>query len=62
MEDDLMTAINAEADRAEEAKPAMTDLHALAMTLNQDFDERSVKEIEQKLIDVWRARGLYWRE
>ncbi|NLS08037.1 hypothetical protein HGP14_33070 [Rhizobium sp. P32RR-XVIII] len=41
MDDDLMAAINAQADLAEQARPNMTDLHALAMTLNQDFDERS---------------------
>ena len=62
MGDELMTAIHAQADRAEKAKPDMTDLHALATTLNQDFDEWSFKDIEEEIRDVWRARGLFWVE
>lgn len=58
--DDLMEAINQQADRAEEEKPKMIARYALAEELHTRFPDTSVEEIADKLGDVWRARGLFF--
>jgi hypothetical protein len=58
MNDDLIAAIDAQADWAEKAKPRPTDLDALAVFLNQVFYETSIEEIEKELVDVWGSRRL----
>lgn len=60
MDEELMAAINEQADRAEEAKPNMIDAMALSIELSKRFGKHSPKEIEEKIKDVWRMRGLFW--
>jgi hypothetical protein len=55
---ELMTAINAKADLAEEAKPSAINLSALANELCRDFGGHTVHAIHQQLVHVWRVRGL----
>ena len=63
MDDDneLMAEIAAQADRAEANKPREMDLRALATNLGQRFTHRTVDDIQEQLVTVWRARGLFWR-
>ena len=58
---DLMDAINEQADRAAENPAQQLDLKAMATTLGSRFEHRRVEEIEEKLRDVWRHRGLFWK-
>lgn len=60
MDDELMSAINEQADRAEDAKPDMLSRFALAEALNRDFPNFTVEDIADKLQDVWRSRGLFF--
>lgn len=61
MEQELMNAINEQADRAEKGKPGMFDLKALSWELSKRFpNDFSAEEIEEKLKEVWRSRGLSW--
>lgn len=57
-EKELMAEIEAQADRAEEAKPNTVDLNSLADALASKSD-RSKEEIYGKLQAVWRRRGLF---
>ncbi len=57
----LMIEIKSLADAAEENPDIMADLNVLAVNLWANFDHRSVPDIEEKLKDVWRSRGLYWK-
>ncbi len=61
-DDELMAEIKAQAENAEEARPETIDVSALAMTLGAKFPHRSVDEIKQKIIDVWRANDLFYTE
>jgi hypothetical protein len=58
-DDDLMAAIDAQAEQAEEARPATFSARDLAAQLRERFDHRSIVEIEAKIRDVFRGRGLY---
>lgn len=58
----LMAEIKAQAEKAEEARPETIDVSVLAMTLGAEFPHRSVDEIKQKIIDVWRANDLFYTE
>ncbi len=61
-DNELMELINAHADKAEKAKPAMIDALAYAEVLHANFQDRNVEEIRQKIKTVWRMRGLHWLE
>jgi hypothetical protein len=54
MDEDLIAAINKHADR----EPAMTDAWDLALDLNRFFPDHSIAEIEEKIKEVCRGRGL----
>lgn len=58
-DDELMAAIAAQADKARDAAPNLTDTLALALELAKRFDHREVFEIREKIIDHWRASGLF---
>jgi hypothetical protein len=60
-DDELLAEIAAQADRAVENAPRLMDLKALATVLAQKFGHRTVEDIEEQLVTVWRARGLFWR-
>ena len=60
MEKELMAAINAQADRADEARPKMMHREALADELHKDFPDFSSDDIAAKLEDVWRSRNLFF--
>jgi hypothetical protein len=60
-DDELMAEIAAQADRAADNAPREMDLLALATALGQRFHHKPVEEIQEQLITVWRARGLFWR-
>ena len=57
---ELMTEISAQAQIAEQGRPKVADVLALAIALQRDFPHRSVDEIHTKLKSVWRARGVSW--
>ncbi|MBW9053446.1 hypothetical protein [Rhizobium mesosinicum] len=59
-DDELFAEIAAQAEKAEANNPQAMDLHGLASVLGRKFEHRSVEEIEQKLKEVWRAKGLFW--
>jgi hypothetical protein len=60
-DDELMAEIAAHADRAAENAPREMDLKALSVALGQRFGHRSPEAIEEQLVTVWRARGLFGR-
>jgi hypothetical protein len=60
-DEELVRQIHAHADQAEAAKPNQMDIGALATVLGAHFDHRSIEEIKEKIKDIWRARGLHWR-
>ncbi len=59
-DDHLMREINALAERAEQNKPRLANIGALATMLHGHFPHRSKEEIEEQMHGVWRARGLFW--
>lgn len=61
MDEELDAAIRGQADLAEETAPELADLKALAVGLWEHFDGYSIEEIEEKLKEAWRDRGLYWK-
>ncbi|CAN7671914.1 hypothetical protein LJR098_002087 [Rhizobium sp. LjRoot98] len=60
-DDELMAEIARHADRAAENASREMDLRALAISLGPRFHHRTVEEIQEQLITVWRARRLVWR-
>ncbi|TBZ07595.1 hypothetical protein [Rhizobium leguminosarum] len=60
MDQELMAAINAQADRAADARPQMFVRDDLATALHQNFPDSIIEEIADKLDDVWRSRGLFF--
>lgn len=60
-DDELMAEIARLADRAADNAPREMDLRALATSLGHRFTHRTVDDIQEQLIAVWRARGLFWR-
>ncbi|MDQ0320033.1 hypothetical protein QO002_002171 [Pararhizobium capsulatum DSM 1112] len=57
----LMAEINAVASRADQHRDKPMDLKLVSKTLSSMFPHRSPEEIEDKCMDVWRARGIFWR-
>jgi hypothetical protein len=62
MDEDLMAAIDALAEEAEDARPATFDLKAMAGELSERFDSVSIKDIASKIKEVFRSRGLTMNE
>jgi hypothetical protein len=60
MDDELMLAIDEQADRADAARPKMLVRDDLANALHADFPHRDIDDIAKKLDDVWRLRGLFF--
>jgi len=58
---DLMAAINDLAAKAKENPAEHMDLKGAANHLAQRFEHRTEAEIEEKMQDVWRVNGLFWR-
>jgi hypothetical protein len=58
MDEDLMAAIDALAEEAEDARPATFDLKAMAGELSERFESVSIKDIASKIKEVFRSRGL----
>ena len=61
-DEELMAEIKAQAENAEEARPETIDVSALAKNLGAKFPHRSIDEIKQKIIEVWRANDLFYTE
>jgi ribosomal protein L9 len=62
MDEDLMAAIDALAEEAEDARPATFDLKAMAGELSERFGSVSIKDIASKIKEVFRSRGLTMNE
>jgi hypothetical protein len=56
----LLIEITAQADIAYQSRPKKTNSTALSMALGSDFPHRTVDEIQQKIKNVWRLRGLLY--
>lgn len=59
---ELFEEIEVQAARAAQEDTADVDLAALASTLHAGFPHKSAQEIEAKLQEVWKDRGLTWRQ
>jgi hypothetical protein len=62
MDEDLMAAIDALAEEAEDARPATFDLKAMAGELGDRFENLSIKDIAIKIKEVFLSRGLSLNE
>jgi hypothetical protein len=62
MDEELMAAIDALAEEAEDARPATFDLKAMAGELSERFENLPIKEIRVQIRDVFRSRGLSLNE
>jgi hypothetical protein len=62
MDDDLMAAIDAQAERAEEARPDRFDIKVLAIELSERFQRMPVARLQNEIKAVFRERGLSWLE
>jgi hypothetical protein len=56
--EDLDREVEALADAAESDSETMANLKGLAVQLWANFDAYSVEELEDRLRDAWRSRGL----
>ena len=61
MSDKIMALINSRAAEASEDREQLVDLPTLAAELAEYSTDYTTEEIEQKLMDVWRSRGLSWK-
>ncbi len=59
-DDHLLSEINALAEQAEQNKPLLANISALATMLHEHFPHRSSKDIQEQMQVVWLDRGLFW--
>ena len=57
-----MAAIDAQAERADEARPDRFEIKALAMELSERFERTPISKLENEIKTVFRERGLSWIE